>query len=289
MPSLLPFLVLGLALGGVFSLSGVGIVVLYRTTGVLYLAGGAVGAVGAFTACSLATTAGLSVWPAAALGVALSAAITLLYGLLLGPRLAQREPLVKAAATLGLTLGLLGTMSWIWGAQTYSLSLPTTAWGIVLGTVHVNGTQLVSLALGLLLTAVTALFLDRTALGTAMRALADDRESSALLGVPVRRVEAAAWLGSGVVFGVAGIVLSNLVGLDINGLTFLIISGLAAALVGRLESLWATLAAGLVIGIAQSLLTPVASLSSYRSMTPFLVAIAVVLVMAVRRPSQTRV
>lgn len=102
-------------------------------------------------------------------------------------------------------------------------------------------------------------------------------------------MEAAAWLGSGLVFGVAGIVLSNLVGLDITGLTFLIISGLAAALVGRLESLWTTLAAGLVIGVVQSLLTPVASLSSYRSMTPFLVATAVVLVMAVRRPSQTRV
>ena len=56
-----PFIVSGLALGGVYSLSGVGMVVLYRTTGVLNLAFGAVGAMGAFIAWSLINTFG---WPA---------------------------------------------------------------------------------------------------------------------------------------------------------------------------------------------------------------------------------
>ena len=50
-----------------------------------------------------------------------------------------------------------------------------------------------------------------------MRALANDREITAMLGVPVRRVEAAAWFGSGLVCGMAGLLLSNLVGLDIVG------------------------------------------------------------------------
>jgi ABC-type uncharacterized transport system permease subunit len=71
-------------------------------------------------------------------------------------------------------------------------------------------------------------FLRVTKVGTAMRALADDREITATLGVPVRRVEAAAWLGSGLVCGAAGLLLSNLVGLDIVGLTFLVIPALAA-------------------------------------------------------------
>ena len=51
-----------------------------------------------------------------------------------------------------------------------------------------------------------------------MRALANDREITAMLGVPVRRVEAAAWFGSGLVCGIAGLLLSNLVGLDIVSL-----------------------------------------------------------------------
>ena len=68
-----------------------------------------------------------------------------------------------------------------------------------------------------------ALFLRVTKLGTAMRAMANDREITAMLGVPVRRVEAAAWLGSGVLCGIAGLLLADLVGLDTAALTFLVI------------------------------------------------------------------
>ena len=77
-----------------------------------------------------------------------------------------------------------------------------------------------------------------------MRALANDREITATLGVPVRRVEAAAWLGSGLLSGVAGLLLSNLVGLDAATLTFLVISSLAATLIARLRSITVTFVAG---------------------------------------------
>ena len=58
---------------------------------------------------------------------------------------------------------------------------------------------------------LTTLLLNLTKVGTAMRALADNRENTALLGVPVRRVEAVAWFGSGVVFGISGLLLASLV------------------------------------------------------------------------------
>ena len=68
-------------------------------------------------------------------------------------------------------------------------------------------------------------FLRFTKLGTAMRALANDREITATLGVPVRRVEASAWLGSGLVCGAAGLLLPDLLtSLDYAALTFLVIS-----------------------------------------------------------------
>ena len=75
-----------------------------------------------------------------------------------------------------------------------------------------------------------------------MRALANDREITAALGVPVRRVEATTWLVSGALAGAAGLLLSNLIGLDAATLTFLVISSLAAALIARLRSLVVTLA-----------------------------------------------
>jgi branched-chain amino acid transport system permease protein len=272
-----PFIVTGLALGGVYALSGVGLVVLYRTTGVLNLAFGAVGAMGALIAWELINNAGWDEYPAYLICILFGGVVTLAYGLLFGPPLANRDPLVKATASLGLALILLGTMSWIWSDKARSMILPTSNENFMVSDVLVNYTQVIGFAFGVVVTLVTAAFLRYTGLGTAMRALANDREITATLGVPVRRVEAAAWLGSGLLAGVAGLLLSNLVGLDATTLTFLVISSLAAALIARLQSLVVTLVAGIVVGLVNALITPILSISEYRDMTPFVLAIVALL------------
>jgi branched-chain amino acid transport system permease protein len=267
-----PFIVVGLASGGIYALSGVGMVVLYRATGVLNLAFGAVGAMGAFIAWSLINSSGVPEAVAYLACVAFGGLVTLAYGVLFGPPLAGRDPLVKAVATLGLALILLGAMSWIWSDKARSMDLPTSNSGFLVGQVQVNWTQVIALVFGIVLTIVTAGFLRYTNLGTAMRALANDREITATLGVPVRRVEAVAWLGSGLISGLAGLLLSNLVGLDAATLTFLVISSLAAALIARLRSLVVTLIAGLVVGLVTAMVTPILSISQYRDMAPFVLA-----------------
>ena len=269
-----PFIVSGLALGGVYALSGVGMVVLYQATGVVYLAFGAVGAMGALIAWSLinAHAPGWVGWLAC---VAFAALATLAYGMVFGPALAKRDPLVKAVATLGLTLVLFGLMDLLWttsGGQSRAITLPTDNGGFMIGQIQVTWTQVISLALGIVITVVTVVFLRLTKLGTAMRAMANDREITATLGVPVRRVEAAAWLGCGILAGLAGVLLADLVALDATTLTFLVISSLAAALIARLRSITITFAAAIVIGLVHDLLTPIQSLSNYRDATPFVLA-----------------
>jgi branched-chain amino acid transport system permease protein len=278
------FVVTGLALGGVYALSGVGIVVLYRATGVLNLAFGAVGALGAFISWELVNNTDTPDWIAYLVCIIVATGVTFLYGVIFGPLLAARDPLVKAIGTLGLALILLGIMSWKWGQIAgLSLPLPTTKESYTLprGFGVVNWTQIMGLTFGIAVTAGTAAFLRVTTLGTAMRALADDREITATLGVPVRRVEAVAWLGSGLMCGISGLLLSNLLGLDIVTLTFFVISALAAALIARLRSLWITLAAAMVIGLVTALLTPFygdfQALSDFRAMTPFVFAIVALL------------
>jgi branched-chain amino acid transport system permease protein len=277
-----PFIVTGLALGGVYALSGVGMVVLYRATGVLNLAFGAVGAMGAYIAWSLINQTHVAAGVAYVAAIAFSTVVTLLYGLIFGPALAHREPLVKATATLGLTLLLLGTIGLIWSEQARSLTLPTTNHTYTVGLLLINWTQIIGLALGVIITFGTTAFLRFTKLGTAMRALAGDREITASLGVPVRRVEAAAWFASGLLSGVAGLLLADEVGLDATTLTFLVISSLAAALIARLNSIIVTLIAALVIGLVDALITPILSISEYRDMTPFVLAIVAVLVISRR-------
>jgi branched-chain amino acid transport system permease protein len=282
-----PFIVVGLAFGGVYALSGVGLVVLYRATGVLNLAFGAIGAGGALIAYWIVTHTGWPHWLAYTVCVAFGGVVNLAYGMVFGPAFARRDPLVKMMGTLGLALILLGVMAWrapIGGAFARFLPLPSTSHIYQVFGTSVNLTQIIAIALAFVLTAVISVFLRVTKLGTAMRALANDREITATLGVPARRVEAAAWFGSGLVCGAAGLLLPDLLtSLDYSALTFLVISSLAAALIGRLRSLWVTLFGGLLVGLAQAVLAPYSPVTQYRSATPFVLAIAALLVLSRRR------
>jgi branched-chain amino acid transport system permease protein len=277
-----PFIVSGLALGGVYALSGVGLIVLYRATGVLNLAFGALGAMGALITWSL-IKAGVPDWLSWLACVVFTAAVTLGYGIIFGPALAKRDPLVKAVATIGLTLILYGLADLLWttsGGQARSITFPTDNSGFMVGQVQVNWTQVIALAAGVVITVATGAFLRYTKLGTAMRAMANDRDITATLGVPVRKVEAAAWLGCGVLAGLAGLLLADLVALDATTLTFLVISSLAAVLIARLRSITVTFIAAIVIGVLHDLLTPITALTNYRDMTPFVLAAVALLVLS---------
>jgi branched-chain amino acid transport system permease protein len=288
-----PFIVIGLALGGVYALSGVGLVVLYRATGVLNLAFGAIGAAGALIAYYLVQHTGWPHWLAYTICVLTGGVVNLLYGMVLGPAFARRDPLVKMMGTLGLALILLGLMSWrapIGGAFARLLPLPSSTHIYQIWGVGVSLTQIIALGLAFAITAGVTVFLQATKLGTAMRALANDREIAATLGVPVRRVEAVAWFGSGIFCGMAGLLLPDLLtSLDYSALTFLVISAIAAALIGQLKSLWWTLFGGIAVGVLQAGLTPysgdtpISSVSSYRAAAPFVLAIVALLYMSRRR------
>jgi branched-chain amino acid transport system permease protein len=277
------FLVTGLALGGVYALSGVGLIVLFRTTGVLNLSFGAVGAFGALIAWQLINHSGLNQWLAYLVCILFAGVVTLLYGMVFGRALADRDPLVKATASLGLTLLLLGAMDLLWtssGGASRAITLPTDNHGFTIGEVQVTTTDVIGLAFGVVIAAATTIFLRFSRLGTAMRAMASDREITATLGVPVARVEACAWFGCGVFAGVAGILLADLVALDATTLTFLVISSIAATLIARLSSIAVTFLAAIVIGVVESMVVPIESITNYADATPFVLAVIALLVLS---------
>jgi branched-chain amino acid transport system permease protein len=186
-----PFLVTGLALGGVYALSGVGMIVLYRTTGVLNLSFGAVGAFGALIAWQLINHSGMNQWLAYLMAILVAGVLTLAYGMVFGRALADRDPLVKTTATLGLTLILLGVMDLLWtsnGGASRAITLPTDNHGFMIGQIQVTTTDVIGLAIGVAITVLTTAFLRFSKLGTAMRAMANDREITATLGRGLVRV-----------------------------------------------------------------------------------------------------
>ncbi|TRA86304.1 branched-chain amino acid ABC transporter permease [Agrobacterium salinitolerans] len=265
------FLVSGLAVGALYALGGVGLVILNRATGVLNFAYGAIGAVGAMTAWQVLEwhLPEPLAW-AAAMGVSL--ALSLGFGLLVAPQLAHREPVIKAVATLGFALCLLGLMNLIWMVTSRKLGLFSDSLGLSIIGVRINGTRLIALAGGVIATLAMGIYLSRTRTGLLMRALADSRDVAAILGVPVRRVEAFAWGISGVLAGFTGLLFGGLVRLDPAVLTFLVIPVIATTIIGRLKSIPVTFVAGLLIGVTESMLTLVKPLAPFRVAAPFVIA-----------------
>lgn len=272
MDILLPFLVSGLGIGAVYALSGVGLVMLFRASGVLNFAFGAIGALGAHCAWSVLQADGgqALAWAAA---VSVSMGVSLAYGRLVAPALAERDPTIRSIGTLGLALVLTGFTEWWWGEGARRLVLPTDMSGIELGDVRLTWTRVLGLATAALMMVAIGLLLARTRAGLRMRALADDRELSALLGVRVLSVDSLAWTLCGAFAGVCGMLLANIVRLQPTLLTFLVIPAFAAAIVGRLESLPVTVLAGILIGVAEALAILLRDFAPFRTAVPFLVAL----------------
>ncbi|MFL5016758.1 MAG: branched-chain amino acid ABC transporter permease [Rhizobium sp.] len=274
----LPFLISGLGIGAVYALSGVGLVILFRATGVLNFAFGAFGAIGAHCAWQLLEwKIPLSVAILAA--VVVSTAISFLYGRLFAPMLSHRDTVVRAVGTLAPALVLIALMGIIWGELPRRLQFPTDQMFVSLFGVRLTYTRIIAILLAVVMVGAITLLLNRTRLGLDMRALANDRDLSAILGVRILYTETAAWVITGIFSGFAGLLLADLVRLQGTFLTLLVIPAIAAAILGQLRSLWQTAVAGLLIGIAEAALTPVAWISPYRAAAPFIIALVAVTIL----------
>ena len=284
-----PYLIQGLAFGAMYAVTGTGLVVLYRTTGVVNLAFGAIGAMGTHIAWQLMGGSlskpeprahGIDVlfYPALVLICAL---LTLLYGRVIAPRLSRRDPLAKALGMVGFALLLLGLMKERWDtSKPRNLSFPTDTFELF-GAV-VSTTQVLALALSIVVVVGVTFVLQKTKIGTAMRAVANDREVAAMLGVPVRQIESIAWFGSGVICGLVFLLLPNLFkSMDQGTLTWFVVGALGGAIIGQFRSLWITFAASIGIGVVESVLTPfdgnLQFLADYRKTAPFVISVLAIL------------
>ncbi|MGV0961205.1 MAG: branched-chain amino acid ABC transporter permease [Limnohabitans sp.] len=272
------FVVSGLAIGSLYALGGVGLVVLYRTTGVLNFASGAVGAAGVMLAWQLGQWGWYEpvTWFA---GLALATGLSLFYGRLIAPHLAARDTVVKAVATLGFALIVLGATSFVWDDDVRSFTLPSDQMAIRLLGLRVTVTRLIVFLTTVALVIGIWAYLEHTRMGLQMRALANDRHISSLIGVRILRVETIAWGMAGFIAGFTGLMFGDLVRLEPSIITFVVIPSIAAAICGRLDSLGMVLIGGLFIGVLESLLTLSPLLKSVRTVAPFVVAIAMLILL----------
>ncbi|WP_210593072.1 branched-chain amino acid ABC transporter permease/ATP-binding protein [Streptomyces sp. GESEQ-35] len=255
MDDILRFALLGLGLGALYALTAQGIVLIYRGSGVLNFAHGAIGMAGAYVQWELAMQHGVPYWPAVACGVVASAVLGLLTHLLVIRPLRRASSLARLVGTLAVFIVLTAVAVKRYGdsVQLVPGKLPNRLLEIAGATVSEDRIWLLGIAVAV--TAVLHVLYRRTLFGLGTTAVAENQSAAASLGWSADLIAAANWgLGSALA-GLTGILIVPVIGLSVTGLTTLLLSALAAALVGRFSSFPVTLAGGLVIGVVQSELT----------------------------------
>lgn len=245
-------LVLGLISGSIYALFALGVVLVHRGTGVLSFAGGEIGTAGALMAAVLVTTLGLPWLLGALLSVAFGVLLGCLFQLLVVRNMSGADKVAISVATAGLGLGLLALEIQIFGEEPQRLADPV-AGGFELAGVVVTWTQVFGLVFALALGFGLQALLRRSDFGLGILASAQDPVAVRLVGVPLSRISLTIWgLGAGLAVIAAILVAPGVTVFGPGYASELYVVGLAAAVIGGLNSLPGAVVGGVTLGIATS-------------------------------------
>lgn len=288
MGRLLQYLFDGLSLGSVYALLALALVIVHRPAGQLNFAQGEMAMVAAFCAWWFGDL-GLPVVPAVAAAVAVSCVGAMVVERVAVRPVRDRSPLAVAVVAIALFLGLNSLPSFTWkvtAPERFPAIFPNAPDDFVrIGGATWRYEHLLVLATTLLIAALLALLFRRTRLGLAMRAVASNRGSAALVGIDTGRVFLASWGLAAGVGAVAGTMVASLRGnVDTAMMLSIFLAAAAAAVLGGLDSLHGAVVAGLLLGVVENMAAgylPGVVGQELRSATGLLVILAVLLV----RPS----
>lgn len=283
----------GVASGSIAALSGLGLVLTYRATGIFNFAHGAVAM---FVAYLLWQTDVGWGWP-----LALSAIVAILIaGPLLGivlERVVFRPLEVRRAstseklvATLGVFVVLVGLATTIWGPvhKTNTPSLFPQSEVSFTSNLSMGANQLAEFIIVIVSAAALLAMFRFTHLGTRIRAVVDRRQLADLTGVNANRVAAIAWaIGCGFA-GLTGALLAPQLELDPFRLTLLVIDTFAVAVIARLTSLPIAVLSGIALGVASSEMTAWSPSPPWDSLRPNLLDIALLVALLIYRTLNER-
>ena len=244
----------GIASGSLFAILALAIVLIYRSTGVLNFAQGQMAMFTTFIAWS-ALGIGLGFWPAFFLTLLAAMAMGAVVERLIVRHVEGTSELNTLIVALGLFLAFDGLALYIWGPlprgfgpfSVFSGS-PSCAGNICIGRLSLG----ILAVAGIIMASLYVLF-QRTGFGLAMRATAQNRLASRLVGIPVDRMLSIGW-GLGTAVGaVAGILVAQNLGLDTGTMFSVLLFALAAAVLGGLDSPVGAVVGGLAIGVVKNM------------------------------------
>ena len=245
----------GLLSGGMYSLVALGFVLIYKASGVFNFAQGSMVFFAALTFVGLVEH-GLNFW--------LALPATLLVMVLLGiviERVVLR-PLVNQPqitlfmATIGLSFLIEGLAQIVWGAGVHGLDLgiedAPIQWISDSTGMNVSKFDLMAAVVAAVLVSTLAVFFNRTRIGRALRAVADDHQAALAVGIPLQQIWSIVWAVAGGVALVAGLLWGARNGVQF-ALTFVALKALPVLILGGFDSIPGAIVGGLIIGATEKL------------------------------------
>jgi branched-chain amino acid transport system permease protein len=248
---LIEVLVGGLLSGVMYSLVAIGFVLIYKTSGVLNFAQGAMLLFAALTFVSLVER-GVPF----ALALLLTFAVMVVLGIsiertVLRP-LVNRPPITLFMATLGLSYVLEGAAQLIWGTQVHGLDLGIDDVPFEVSGVLISTFDLFAAAVAAAMVALLTAFFRWTRIGLAFRAVADDPFAALAVGLRLPLIWATVWSAAGLVALVAGLLWGARLGVQFS-LSLVVLKALPVLVLGGFDSILGAIVGGLLVGATEKL------------------------------------
>lgn len=245
----------GIIVGAIYSLIALGFTVIYRTVKFFHFAHGVVYAAGAYIAYTFAISLGINPVISFFLAAILAGVIGVLIDRLVYKPLRKRKApnLVFLIASFGIFIFIQNLLQLIYGAQILTIRTgPVKEGHHLLGAV-ITDTQILILAASAALCFGLWLFVKKTKLGKAMRAVADDRIAASAVGINPERIILAAFAIGSALAGAAGILISLETNIEPTMGMNAILKGIIASIIGGIGSIPGAMFGGLFLGIAENL------------------------------------
>ena len=239
----------GIAAGLMYSLVALGFVLIFKASGVFNFAQGVMVLFAALTLVGLMEH-GVPV--PLALVLTTLVMIALAFGIertVLRP-LVNQPHIILFMATIGLNFFLEGFGEMLWGANVKRLDVGIPDESFKVAGILVNKLELTAALTSAVLVAILAVFFQRTRIGRALRAVADDHEAALSIGIPLKTIWVVVWSVAGIVAIVAGIMWGAKSGVQFS-LSLIALKALPVLILGGFESVPGAIVGGLIIGVGE--------------------------------------
>ncbi len=240
----------GIAVGAIYALVALGLVLTYKATEVLNFAQGDLLALSAFTAWGLIAVAGFPFWLAFLCTVIISALLAYGIDAVVIRQIAGQPQFAGVMLTIALAFMLRGAISMGFGPESRSYATPWVGQTTTFGGVAIANLQLVIVGTALGVTAALLLFFKSTKLGMAMQAASQNQLAAYLNGVRVKQVNSLVWALAGATAAAGGVLLAPITLVDVT-LWFVVLKALAALVLGGFGSIAGAIVGGLLIGLIE--------------------------------------